>query len=819
MKNTERNSESSVLRKKAEGLLKNKLPGTCANLSETDMLKLIHELHVHQLELEMQNDELLLAKSAAENAIELYDFAPSGYFTLSKDGRLIALNLTGAMMLGIERSLLLNKHFLLFVSDSTKSIFIQFLNKIFSGKVKEICEVTLSINGNAQLHVQLNGVISKNGENCLLTAVDINERKNLEEKLLKSETLLRETEKTGKIGGWHFNVETLIQTWTEETFRILEIDSTEGEPRVPEGIDFFAPSAKPFVEKAIHRAIEFGEPYDEEWEIITAKGNKRWVHAVARVHQEKGKTISLSGSFQDITERKQAEKELHETQAILKAAMDNSQAGIAIADAPNGTIRYVNNAGLLIRGGDQREVLEDIDINQYVNSWHLLDLDGRPLKNDEVPLARAIMFGETCSREFIVRRNPDDDRMVIANASPIKDDNGSVVAGIVVFMDITDRKKAEEALKLSNEKIRQSDDDLKKAQSVAHIGNWKWNINSGEIIWSDEMFRLFGIDKKTYTGRLSDIITKVIHPEDLHLVVPSNADSFALKKSIEYRIILPDNSIRHIAAQAGEIIADSEGKPEFLTGVAQDITDRKLAELVINNKNELLIKANADKDLFISLLAHDIKSPFSGLLGFLNMLSENIRQYDIDKLESQIKIINTTAQNIFNLLDDILIWGGLQLGKLSFKHQELNLAAICTNVIENLKLNAENKNIAINFDIGEDITVFADIEMLKTVLRNLLSNAIKFKNNSGQININVEKNDTFTKISVSDNGIGIAKDILANLFTVSKTYTTAGTNNERGTGLGLLLCKEFIDKQGGKIWAESEVDRGSCFSFTLPVNN
>ena len=143
-------------------------------------------------------------------------------------------------------------------------------------------------------------------------------------------------------------------------------------------------------------------------------------------------------------EFKLSQEAFHETQAILKAAMDNSQAGIAIADAPDGTLRYVNDAGLLIRGGDRETVVNGVGVDSYVASWQRLDFDGRPLNADEEPLARAIMFGEICSREFIIRRSINDDRIVMANASPIKNDAGEIVAAIVVFSDITDRKRLEE---------------------------------------------------------------------------------------------------------------------------------------------------------------------------------------------------------------------------------------------------------------------------------------------------------------------------------------------------------------------------------------
>ncbi len=155
-------------------------------------------------------------------------------------------------------------------------------------------------------------------------------------------------------------------------------------------------------------------------------------------------------TFVDISGAKKAHEDLRRTKAILQAAMDQSHAGIAIADAPDGILRYVNDAGLTIRGGDRRTALSGVGIDQYVADWHLMDFDGRPLQADEVPLARAIRFGETCSRECIVRRAIADDRVVLANAAPIMDDNGNVTAGILVLMDITERKQAEEVRRQAN---------------------------------------------------------------------------------------------------------------------------------------------------------------------------------------------------------------------------------------------------------------------------------------------------------------------------------------------------------------------------------
>jgi PAS domain S-box-containing protein len=256
----------------------------------------------------------------------------------------------------------------------------------------------------------------------------------------------------------------------------------------------------------------------------------------------------------------------------------------------------------------------------------------------------------------------------------------------------------------------------------------------------------------------------------------------------------------------------------FLVGIINDITERKHAELKIQQQNIELTKLNADKDLFISILGHDLKSPFNNILGLSEVLTEDVRKLEIDELEDIANNINKSAKITNKLLEDILMWARTQQGSIPFKPQNLSLSATCRNILEILNPGAYAKNITIIDSSVDHITVFADPDMLKTILLNLVSNAIKFTNSGGKITINAEQNSENVIISVSDNGIGIPPENLAKLFDISEVLTTKGTAAETGTGLGLLLCKEFVEKHGGKIWVESEVGKGSTFSFTIPCN-
>ncbi len=190
----DKSEKAKILRQKAEDKLKAKMASSPAYRSDTDMLKLIHELEVHQIELEMQNDELLLAQkhaedekqiaeAATEKYTELYDFAPTGYFTLSKEGKIIELNLQGSRMLGDYRQSLIGYMFSIFISPDTKHIFSHFFSEIFNGDSKQSCEVTFSITGNMPINVLLSGILTQNGEYCLLTAIDITDRRKAEDLL------------------------------------------------------------------------------------------------------------------------------------------------------------------------------------------------------------------------------------------------------------------------------------------------------------------------------------------------------------------------------------------------------------------------------------------------------------------------------------------------------------------------------------------------------------------------------------------------------------------------------------------------------------
>ncbi len=241
-------------------------------------------------------------------------------------------------------------------------------------------------------------------------------------------------------------------------------------------------------------------------------------------------------------------------------------------------------------------------------------------------------------------------------------------------------------------------------------------------------------------------------------------------------------------------------------------------EKKVEQRTQELKELNATKDKFFSIIAHDLKNPFNTLMGFTELMLENLSDYSQDKLEEFITILYDTSRHSYALLENLLEWSRSQTGRLEMAPEKIKLHDIFNENIDLLSNNATKKKIKLLNTIDPDAKAFADSNMISTVIRNLISNAIKYTKASGSIIGSSKMANKMIEISITDTGIGIASNNLEKLFKIDVNYSTKGTANETGTGLGLILCKEFINKNGGKIYVESEYGKGSSFRFTLPVN-
>ncbi len=242
-----------------------------------------------------------------------------------------------------------------------------------------------------------------------------------------------------------------------------------------------------------------------------------------------------------------------------------------------------------------------------------------------------------------------------------------------------------------------------------------------------------------------------------------------------------------------------------------ELANQKLVESEQN-----LRELNATKDKFFSIIAHDLKNPFNALLGFSELLEHNFDSYSREETKEYINVIYETSQSLFKLLDNLLQWSRTQTGSITYHPSSIELYPIIRQEVELLQVNADRKRIKVKILVDERTTAFADKIIISSVIRNLLNNAIKFTDINGRVEIWARESFENIEVSVSDSGIGIEPDDIDKLFRLDSTLTTKGTANEEGTGLGLLLCKEFVEKNNGKIWVTSKKGKGSTFYFTLP---
>ncbi|OFY51275.1 MAG: hypothetical protein A2W85_04565 [Bacteroidetes bacterium GWF2_41_31] len=1153
-------SVSTELRNKAEELLKEKSSKTRIQLSEAETQKLLHELGVHQIELELQNEELMLAKEQAEIASqrysELYDFAPSGYFTLSKQGKIVELNLCGAQMLGRERTRLKNSLFGFFVTDETKPVFNLFLKKIFADKARELCEVSLLANGNTPMFVQLTGMVAENEEQCFITAIDITDRKKLEgDKLEASQERYRLLYENAKIGLYRTTpdgtillankalvtmlgyqsfdelarrnveqngfetpsqrkvflekieqngeVENLESTWirqdrtpvfvkesalairdtngkslyydgtveditkrkhaeealieSEEKYRALFETSLDGislldlsgkiifankqvvklfgynHPSEFIGLNGFGlihPDDKPKMDLYFKEFITTGVIANCEVRSVKKDGSEFiGEYSATIIKNANGDPVYMMDVVRDITERKRAEEALRESEARYRLLFEKSADGILIVDVETKTFKYANPALCRMLGYTEEELttlwLADIhpkqDLQRVIAEFESLTRGDKTLAPDipclkkdggivyaDINSTNITIEGRACNvglfrditsrklvdealkkselrfkqisensqesiwevdntglytyispvikellgydveeiiglkyfydlfepenkeelkqgafevfarkesfRNFVNCNIRKDGRKVILSTSgvPMLDNENNLIGYRGVDVDITERKQAEEALIESETRARALIDaipdlifrlnkqgiylDYKAAkedlayQAEPIIGKKNRDMMPPEFAnLVDEKIKLTLQTRqmqvfeyqlllpmkglREYEARMvpcshdevivivRDVTERKKAEEMINMLahaVKNSADCIAISDK-DYKIIFVNDSFRkvygfekeEIVGQKISVITSKNNLPEVghslysalakkevwtgevlntkkdgndfpvqlslapvitdkgeviaVVGVLRDITERRHAEAELKLKNEQLLKLNAEKDKFFSIIAHDLRSPFNSFLGFTEMMAEDLGRLTMNEVQEFSRRMRDSALNLFRLLENLLLWAKSQQGSVPFNPQELQLLPVVNESIALLNEPARLKEIVITINIQEDIKVFADKDMLQTIIRNLISNAIKFTPKGGEIDLSATvTHDKIIEMAIHDTGIGMNSIFLENLFNLGFQSNRRGTEGEPSSGLGLLLCKEFVEKHGGKIRVESK---------------
>ena len=285
----------------------------------------------------------------------------------------------------------------------------------------------------------------------------------------------------------------------------------------------------------------------------------------------------------------------------------------------------------------------------------------------------------------------------------------------------------------------------------------------------------------------------------------------------ELKVRCKDGSVKWLMVKC-VVKRDENGRAIRVAGVNTDISERKAYEETLNHKSEELQKANDTKNMFISIIAHDLRNPFNAIIGLTEILRKREAVINDPKANELSGVILQSAKTTYDMLNNLLLWCRSQQNTIAFEPEELNLHYTVDEALSEVKGQAQKKHIMLINRTSTSDTIWADAQMLQTVIRNITVNSVKYTNEGGLITVAAEWTPEGIDVIIEDNGIGMSQETVDKLLVVSRNRSTVGTAGEQGSGMGLLICKEFISRHNGKIKIESEVGKGTKFIITFPHN-
>lgn len=505
--------------------------------------------------------------------------------------------------------------------------------------------------------------------------------------------------------------------------------------------------------------------------------------------------------FYDVSPYRQTIKALEASEERYFTLVEDAPALISRFDK-DGVLTYVNDQYCKTFQSTQEELL-----GQSIYNW---------FSDDEKELSRKSINALTAENPISVVEH----RLVLKNGEvkwmrwldrALVDSKGEIFEYQSIGMDLTQLKQTELQLTQHRNKL-----DAIVNSTIAGIGVVS---STGRFALVNERLQnMLGFDTKEemYTKTHLDIT----HP-DWQKEASDNykklSDGIINDYNIEC-VFLRKNGDTFWGDLHVSPLKDENGKILEVIGIVTDISNRKKIEFKLKEREKKLEELNATKDKLFSIIAHDIKNPFNSILGFSNLLKSNLDTNSKEETKAYVDQILIASENVYKLLDDLLIWAKSQLGQMVINRKHFRIKSLFEAAYENYGVMAENKGVFFSCDIAQNETLFADFDMMKFVVRNLVHNAIKFTNKNGEVRCSsfIENNNVV--ISIRDTGIGIRPEKLRVLFDVSEFMETSGTSEEKGTGLGLHLSYEMVQRHGGRIEVESIVEKGTDFMIYIPLS-
>ena len=578
--------------------------------------------------------------------------------------------------------------------------------------------------------------------------------------------------------------------------------------------------------------------YSVEKRYVRKDGKIVWGDlTVAMIKGEDNKHQYTLGLVIDVTSQKEAGEKLKKAQELSYTLLNNIPDSIYFKDLESKFIK-VNNAAVKKLGFKNDEELigkTDFDIFKKVHAYKAFEDEQRIIKSGE-PLVGV--------EEIEVWH---DGKVTHASTTklPLKDDSGKIIGTFGITRDITERKEFEEIQKAQykiSEAVHSTPNIMTLYKKIHDVVRELMHAENFYIALYDDKNELISFpyfvdefDEPPKTRGLRKGLTEYVLKTGVDVLVDREKDE-ELKSKGEVELIgemqsiwlgiplkIEDKVIGVMAVQdyRNEKVY-GEKERQILLFVSEQIAiaiDKKRSAEALEKYSEELNQLNITKDKFFSIIAHDLKNPFITLLGFSDMLIHEYDELTEEEKLQYITEIRNSAKSSHELLENLLEWSRSQTGRLEYEPHQFDIYELVRRNFLLLNPMAKTKGIQLICEVKENSSVYGDFDMVNTVIRNLISNAVKFTNKGGEIRISTETENGFLKLCICDNGVGMDEIALNKLFKLGEQNTTRGTSKESGSGLGLILCKEFIEKNFGKIWAESKIGDGSRFNFTIPITS
>ena len=622
-----------------------------------------------------------------------------------------------------------------------------------------------------------------------------------EAQLRRGQRLLDTVATMARVGGWELDLATMTPIWSQEVYRIHELD-----PALPltlaSAIEFYAPEARPVIEKSLKDAIEHGVSFDHTVPFITAKGQRRWVRTIGVPERTNGVTTRLSGAFQDVTDQ-------HEIQMRLARATRSSSEGHWDYDFGTEMV-WCSATHEELLGLPARDT--HVSAEQFRKRVHPQDQE-----RASIAFEQHISDGSAYDVQVRMRRASGEWRWFRLRGAVDRDELGRLTSFAGSLTDVHADRLAQEELQLAEAARIEAEQRLARAIRGSSDGFFEHVFAERRVWYSPRVREMLGYAKdEPFPANLHDLLT----PADRERVEQAAQRHF--KEDVPYDVLyqLPTRQGgQRWFRERGLCERSSEGTPTRFSGSIQDITTQREAEAALVSAKEAAATANRSKSEFLANMSHEIRTPMNGVLGMTELLLDT----PLEPVQREFaETIRSSATSLLGILNDILDFSKIEAGKLDIEAVEMDVRQCVEDVGTMMAVQAAAKNLEfiVNVDPSIPDLVLGDPHRLRQILTNLSGNAVKFTQR-GEIVVEalvvgVQAGRVLLHFEVQDSGAGMSEEVLGRLFQPFAQADASTTRHYGGTGLGLSIVKRLVELMGGTVNVVSKQGTGSTFSFTLP---